>query len=235
MSTIRPRIFGKRSERPNAPLRGHNPHAHIASLRRVSEQSDGNKVDSGFRVGADIFNADAPGALERNVMFESVRALDGATHVFGRHVVEQDGFSAVDQCLLQFVEGSHFDLNRFRAAAVAQRPFQSWHDSSGQRDVIVFDEDSVGEIEAMILTAAAANRVFVDDAESRGGFACVKNARLRSGNRIHEFPRKRRDPAHALEKVQDHAFTGEKNARVVPDYSYRLAFVESHTVEDFGM
>ena len=83
----------------------------------------------------------------------------------------------------------------------------------------------------MIVPSAAANPILIKEAESRNGLARVKNARPRSGDRIHILPCRRRNAAHALQQVEDYAFAGEYDARVVADHSHRLAVVQPNAVE----
>ncbi len=137
--------------------------------------------------------------------------------------------------LLQFFQRAHFHLDRLRAAPVAHSALQRRHNSSGQRDVVVLDQHSVGKIEAVILSAAAAHRVLVDHAQAGSGLAGVENARLRAGDRIHKLARQGGDSAHALQKIQDHALARKNHSRIVPDHRDRLALVQPHAIENFGM
>src|SRR5271165_583630 len=84
--------------RPTAPsgkkeikvhlLGRHDSKAHIHRLGRVGQQSNGNEIHAGLGVGANILQPDSAGTLERNAVFEVSTALDGAAHIFWRHVVE---------------------------------------------------------------------------------------------------------------------------------------------------
>ena len=86
---------------------------------------------------------------------EAAHALHALPHLVGRHVVEQHGFGADLHHLVEFVERAHFDLDRLRTATVVQRALKRGNDATGQRDVIVLDENAVAEIEAVIMPAAA--------------------------------------------------------------------------------
>src|SRR5271170_1281459 len=196
----------------------HYPQAHINCLGRVSQQADGNEVDAGFGVDANIFETDAAGTLEWNAALQFRAALDGAACVFGRHVVEQNCFRATGQRLLQFFKSAYLDLKDLRTSAVVQRALDRGHDSARQRDVIVLNKDSVGEIEPVILSAAAAHRIFVDYAQAGCGLAGVENAGLGAGNGIDELASQSGNAAHALQEIQDYALARENDARVVPDH-----------------
>ena len=87
----------------------------------------------------------------------------------------------------------------------------------------------------MIVPSAAANPILIKEAESRNGLARVKNARPRSGDRIHILPCRRRNAAHALQQVEDYAFAGEYDARVVANHGYCLPIVQPNPIEDLRM
>ena len=72
--------------------------------------------------------------------------------------------------------------------------------------MIIFDEHAVGEIQAMIESAAAAHGVLVENAQAGSSLASIENARPGSGDGVDEFPRQSCNAAHALKKVQYHAF-----------------------------
>ena len=54
-------------------------------------------------------------------------------------------------------------------------------------------------------------------------------------NGVHKLAGQRGDSAQALQKIQDHALAGKNHARVVPDHGDRLAVVQAHAIENFGM
>src|SRR5580693_8843214 len=87
----------------------------------------------------------------------------------------------------------------------------------------------------MILSAAATHGIFIDDAQSGSGFTRVENACPRTGDCLYELARKSRDPAHALQEIQDHALAGENHARVVTDHRNRLPGPQPHAIENFRM
>jgi hypothetical protein len=99
--------------------RWHKAEAHIRCWRRMGKQADGNKIHASFGVGPNIFEADAAGALQRNVVFKFRATLYRAAYVFGRHVVEKNRFCAAGERFFQFVDSADFNFNRLRASAVA--------------------------------------------------------------------------------------------------------------------
>ncbi len=108
-------------------------------------------------------------------------------------------------------------------------------DATSERNVIVLDQNTIGKIKTMILAAPAAHRVLVNGAQAWNGFARVQDASLGPVHGVHELPRQGCDAAHALQKIQDHALTGENHAGVMADHSNRLPLVQTHSVEDLRM
>jgi len=73
-------------------------------------------------------------------VFQKLRtraALDGATHIFGRHIVEQNRFCAASQGLLQLVERPDFHFDRLGPAAVAVGTLERQSDTTRERDVVL--------------------------------------------------------------------------------------------------
>jgi len=132
-------------------------------------------------------------------------------------------------------ESAHFDLDDLRTAAVVHGTIQNRRNPTCQRDVIVLDEDAIGEIEAVILAAAAAHSVFVDHAQSRGGFSGVENARFGAGDGLDKLAGQGCDSTHALQEIQNDALAGKNDAGIVLDHSNRLPFMEANAIEDLRM
>src|SRR6476620_2209823 len=108
-------------------------------------------------------------------------------------------------------------------------------DASRQRDVIVLDKHAVRKIKPVILSAAATHRVLVENTQAGHGLAGIEYAGFRSRDGVHKLSGERGDSAKALQKIQDYALTGKNDPRVVPDHGNRLAVMQSHPIEHFGM
>ncbi len=79
---------------------------------RMGQRADGDEVHAGFGVGANVGEVDAARSFQRDLAVELSDALDGLANLFRRHVVEQDGFGAMLQRLLEFFQRAHFDFDR---------------------------------------------------------------------------------------------------------------------------
>src|SRR5581483_1774893 len=107
--------------------------------------------------------------------------------------------------------------------------------AAGESNVIVLDEHSVRKVETMVLPAAAAHGVFIDDAQPRGRFPRIENSRSRSRNCLNKFASERCYPAHPLKKVEYHPLAGEQHPSVVANHSHRLSRTQSHSIKNLRM
>ena len=110
-------------------------------------------------------------------MFETALAddVDGFFDLGGGHVVEQQRFGAMIERQVEFGEIAHFDVDGLSGLAAFFGAGEDLLDATAERDVIVLDENAVGEIEAMVFAAAATNGVFVEDAQAGYGLACIED------------------------------------------------------------
>ena len=69
--------------------------------------------------------------------------------------------------------GADFDLDPLAGFAVFLGSFEDGWEASAEGYVVVFDEDAVLEVEAVVDASAAAYGVFVEGAEAGDGFAGV--------------------------------------------------------------
>ena len=75
----------------------------------------------------------------------------------------------------------------------------------------------------MVVPAADAHRVLLQDAQARRGLAGVQQAGVRALQGGGHLPRAGGDAAHALQEVQRHALAGEQHADVAPHAAQELA------------
>ena len=211
-------------------LCGDHAHAYVGGLGRMRQETDRNKIDTRLRISTYIFQSNPTRAFDGDAAIRFRRvglraSLHGSADVFGRHIVEENGFGAGSQRLFEFPHGAYFDFDWLRTPAVAVRSLQRRNESAGQGDVVVLDEHTVGKIEAVILASAATYRILVDGAQPGRGFASVENSCASSGDGLDELSREGCDAAHTLQKIEDHALAGKDHARVVPDDRDGLARV----------
>ena len=89
--------------------------------------------------------------------------------------------------LFEFGKRAHLDLNGLLAAAIAVGTLERRRNPACQRNVIVLDEHSIGEVEAVVVSAPAADRVFIQHAQAGDGLARIQNAGVRAGDGVHKF------------------------------------------------
>ena len=113
--------------------------------------------------------------------------------------------------------------------------FERRHNASCQRNMIVLDQNSVGEIQTMVLPASATHRVFVQHAQAGHSLAGVQNSSLGSGDRVRKLASQRSNSAQSLQEIEDHSLTGKNHPGIVADHSDRLAVVQADAVKNFRM
>src|ERR1019366_8887032 len=130
------------------------------------EGADGDEVDSGFGVVADGLEVHVAGGFNGGVGQAFADEFEGCGDFFGGHVVEQDGVGAAGDGLIEFDGSADFNLDGLAGLAAAEG------------DVVVLDQDSVLQVVAVVVAAAAADGVLVEDAQAGDGFAGVEDAGL---------------------------------------------------------
>src|SRR5215475_7533911 len=101
---------------------------------------------------------------------------DSRLYILRLHIVQQNAFSAIGQGFFQLGQIANFDFNRLLLTAIVQRLLQCSRYASSERNMIVLEQDTVREIQAVVLPAAATDGIFVQYAQARGSLARVQNA-----------------------------------------------------------
>src|SRR5208283_3795599 len=121
--------------------------------------------------------------------------------------------------LVEFGLRADLDLNDLAWFASGESARKHSGKAAAQRDVVVLDQDSVLQIEAVVGAAAATDGVFIQRAQAGDGFVCVEDYGfgLRSSHLFDVFIGQRGDAAHALHQVEDDALGGENAGGVGAD------------------
>lgn len=201
----------------------------------MGESADGDVIRSGFGVVAHILEIDSAGDFDGYVAGVTADTVHASAHLIGSHVVEEERFCSEFKRLVEFLGSSHLDFDGLITGAVRERFRQDSGNSSAEIDVIVLDEDSVGEVEAVVLASAAADGILVQKTHTGHGLAGIENACFGTRYSVHEAAGLGGDAAHPLEQVEDDPFAREDSSRLMAHDGDRLTLVEPHTVEDFRM
>ena len=155
----------------------------------------------------------------------------------GGHVVEQDGVGVAGDGLLEFDGRADFDLDDLAGLAAGERAGEDGGQAAAERDVVVLDEDSVLQVEAVVDAAAAADGVLIQRAQAGDGLAGVEDFGLGfgGGDGADEFVGEGGDAGHALHEVEDDALGGEDAGGVGADDGDGLALADADAVEDLGV
>ena len=197
--------FGRR-------LLGLDFHADIEGGRGMGDGADGDAIDAGEGDWPEGFQRDAAGGFQDALFLfaGAVAKFDGGQHLRAIHVVQQDDEirlrasaprGAVPGSRLRFRPSDRASSARLRAMALGQMSGELFYGNPG--DVVVLDQQAVEQAEAMIVSPAAADGVFVEDAESRDRFAGVVNFRVGALDALDEPLGLRGHAAEMLEEVED--------------------------------
>ena len=84
---------------------------------------------------------------------------------------------------------------------------------SQRGEVVVLDEHHVEQAEAMVVSAAAGDGVFLKPPPAGRGFARVENSRRSAFDGLHELRGQRGNAGKSLDKIQRHALGAQNRAR----------------------
>ena len=92
---------------------------------------------------------------------------DGLAELRRRHVVEEHGVGPLCHRLGKLIEIVDLDLDPDEVAGMSPGAPDRLADAAGDGDMVVLDEDGIVETEAVVRTATAAHRVFLERREGR--------------------------------------------------------------------
>src|SRR5207244_828895 len=115
------------------------------------------------------------------------------------------------------------------------RALQCGDNSTGERNMIVLNQDSVGKVQTMVLPAAATHRVFIDHPQPRDRLPGIEDSGFSAGHSLDELTCERCNSAHTLQEIQDHALARENHTSVVSDDRYGLPLVQANPVKNLRM
>ncbi len=211
---------------------GGDTHAEVDSHGGAGKTADGEKVDAGFGVFAYIFKAEVVGDFEQNVRHVGADLLDGKGDVARTHFHKKEDVGTRCRGCFRLPQVGHFDLD-FLAGFAARHGFADGGvETSGEGEVALLEHNAVLQVDAMVLAAAAADGVFVEQTQAGHGLSGIEHAGAGACRFGDEFARKSGDAAHALQQVQDDALAGKDRGRIVADHGNGLAFAHADAVKD---
>ena len=154
--------------------------AEVERADAVGEGADGDEVDACGGDVADAVEGDAAAGFGERAAGD---LLDGGAKIFDGEVVEHDGVDVGGEDCLDLVEAVDFDFEVGGVGECSACGEQSFGEAAGARggedgEVVVLGHDGVGEGEAVVVAAAAADGVALEEAEAGGGLARVDDAGL---------------------------------------------------------
>ena len=136
----------------------------------MSQGAAGNIVGAYFYDRADVFQGDVSGTLDQGPPSGHGHGL---LHLAGRHVVQHDDFCTSFQGFPDHVQAFRFHFYFMDEGRVFPGHPNSIGNAPGCCDVIAFQHDPIGEVEAMVLTTADSHRILFKDPIVGGGFSGV--------------------------------------------------------------
>src|SRR5581483_5953689 len=90
-------------------------------------------------------------------------------------------------------------------------------DSTRERNVIVFDQHAIRQIEAVILSTAATHGIFVEWTQTGSGLPGIEDFCFGAGYGLNELSCQGSDSAQPLQKVENHPFAGQQHPSIMPN------------------
>ena len=115
------------------------------------------------------------------------------------------------------------------------RAFQHRPDAAGDRDVVVLDQDRVIEPKAVIETAAAAHRIFLQRAQARRGLAGAADPHFGAGGVADIIGGQRRDAGEPADEIQRGTLARQHRARRARNRQHMHAGGDRAAVADMGL
>jgi hypothetical protein len=188
-----------------------------------------DEVNPSLGDGADAVEAHVPGSFEGDTASDESH---GFAHQLKGHVVEHDHVGAGGQGVSDLGEVGRFDFDADAGADGGAGPADGLGDAPDVAQMIVLDQDHVGEAQAMVRPAAGFNGVFLEEAQAGGRLARVEDLGFGPCYGVDETTRGRGDSREPLEEVESGPLALEQGDRRPLDARKDVGFAESRPVLD---
>lgn len=221
--------------------------AEIDNRCTVGEGADADAVYTGTGGTCNCVKIDAPRRFELDLRRQSIAPTYRHFQGRRRHVVQQHdvnrrvGAEAGIQHLLELREGIDFDLEEARhrpqPACLERCPFSPRRQlvERHRGDVIVLDQHRVVKTNAMTVTAATPNGIFLQDAQSRRGLPRVeeigRNFSLRAHRPVVRL-RDGRDAAESRQQIEQRSLKGQNVACRAFERTQSLRWLECESIRN---
>jgi len=208
----------------------------------VGQAADADAVDAGLGDCSNGVETHAAGGFEEEADASRVAHGDGGGEGGGVHVVEKHDIepaAAGGEDDLELVETVDLEFNKpepSRAVGKLTGPAARVQDEPGEAvgidggDVVVLDQHGVEEADAVAEAPAAANGVFLERSEARGGLACVEQAGREALEPGDELGGAGGDPGETRDEVEQRALRAQDLAQRAGDGGDPVARGEARAV-----
>ena len=139
------------------------------------------------------------------------------------HVIEHDDVRPGGDCLFDLRERLALHLDLAHERGVGARCLDGFAHAACGGDVVVLQQHPVGEVVAVVASAAAPDGLLLEHAHVRRGFARIHQLGGAALEQRGDAVRVGGDAAHALQVVQGHALARQQHAHVAGYRRKRLA------------
>ncbi len=186
-------------------------------MRQCTDRDD---VDAGFGDGAHGFEIDPARGFQDRL---AGRQLYGFGVHVEREVVEQQDVRLERQGFLELGDRIDFDFDLHCMPDPGLGAFHRGRYATADSDVIVLDQDGVVEAVAMVMAAAALDRVLLQGAQVRQGLARAGDLGRQTVDGRDIFRRQGGNAGQVAQQVERDAFGGQDGARLAFDPSQDVA------------
>lgn len=165
----------------------------------MSQRSDRDYVDAAGGRPADGVEIDTSARFQNDSFAVLLCSLG---HGEGIHVVKQDDVSASFDSLLDLSKCLTLHLDPDHMPRRVSHACHGFANRAGSSYVVVLDHHGVEEAEAVVLASSAPDCIFLERPQPRNRFACVSDARFKSGEFLHELVSESGDTTQVHQVVQ---------------------------------
>ena len=186
-------------------------------------------IDADIGQGGNIFFGHVAGT------FRFSPAVDEGyrfSHHIVAHIIQHDDVGAGFDGFADHVQRFRFDFDFTDKRRISFGQGNGLGYAAGSADVIVLEEDAVGQIITVILAAANRDGIFFKDPHVRRRLARIDQGDSRTGQQGYDLMGIGRDAAHALQIVEAYPFGRQDGPNAADDFGQLLSLVDFVAVFD---
>ena len=173
----------------------------------MGKSAAAHEIDPGLGYGAHGFEADAPGSLQNDAAFAD---RGGLLQHIQRKIVQKHYVGPGGDGLIELLDVFHFDFDAEGMGSAFARAADRFLYASRRRDMVVLDQDAVGQAEPVIFAASVPHGLFFQASPQGGCLSCIEQPASGPGDGVRHFTRQGGNPAQPLGEIQGGSLAGQK-------------------------